>query len=101
MALNNKNMTASDLAYKLGISKANFSKYKSGLTSPEQSTIEAIADILNVPPQWLIGWDNSTKPSFLSYGGSNNPKKQALIELIDNLPDDKIDLLISMIKSWQ
>lgn len=50
-------MGVTELAIKLGISKQSVSAYVNGVRQPKQLTIRAIADILNVHPAWLMGYD--------------------------------------------
>jgi transcriptional regulator with XRE-family HTH domain len=58
-----KKVSVEDLADKLGISFSTIYKYQSGLYSPDDETIDKIADILNVNVDQLTDkfFDNSTE----------------------------------------
>ena len=51
------NMTATDLAKKIGLSKQAISTYMTGVRSPKQPVIAALASALNVNEAWLLGYD--------------------------------------------
>lgn len=51
------NLTVTELANSLGISKQSVSAYLTGSRKPKRFVIEAIAAKLNVDPAWLCGFD--------------------------------------------
>ena len=52
-------MSATELAQMLGISKQSVSSYLNGTRQPKKLTMIAIANILSVSFDWLIGYDTS------------------------------------------
>ena len=60
-ALDERNMTASDLARKSGVNKGAISRYLSGEVIPKQSKIDLMARALDVSPSWLLGYDVNQK----------------------------------------
>jgi transcriptional regulator with XRE-family HTH domain len=56
-ALIKREMKASTLAYKTGISEASLSHYLSGHYSPKGDKLNLIANALRVSPAWLGGYD--------------------------------------------
>lgn len=50
-------MTATDLAKKIGLSKQAVSTYITGVRSPKQPVIQSLASALNVNEAWLLGYD--------------------------------------------
>lgn len=56
-ALRIRNMTAAELARKMGINEGTISQYKKGLYEPKQRRTQQIAKILNVSIDWLMGAD--------------------------------------------
>lgn len=57
IALNNKNMKQSILAYRLGVDRSYISNYLSGKYSARPETIAKMAKILDVSEAWLSGFD--------------------------------------------
>jgi transcriptional regulator with XRE-family HTH domain len=55
-------MTATELAHTLGISKQSVSAYVNGTRKPKRIVAGEIARVLNVNPAWLIGYDVSRYP---------------------------------------
>ena len=52
-----RDMTAAELSRALGINEGTVSQYKSGAYEPKQKRTQAIAKILNVSIDWLMGAD--------------------------------------------
>lgn len=72
------NLTQDELAQKLGLKKAAIHKYENGLVENiKRSVIKKMADIFQVSPCYLLGWEDST---------SNKSKSS-------NLKDDETTLL--------
>ena len=57
MALNFRNMKATELSELTGINKSTISQYLSKEYEPKRDRIELFAKILNVNEAWLIGYD--------------------------------------------
>jgi repressor LexA len=54
-----KNLTLEEIAQKMGLTKATLSRYESGeIENIPLGRVEEIANILNVSPEWLIGWSD-------------------------------------------
>ena len=60
-ALEERQMTASELSKKSGIGKGSISKYLSGAVIPKQNAIGEMAKALNVSPAWILGFDVEMK----------------------------------------
>ena len=56
-ALRLRDMSAAELSRALGINEGTISQYKSGAYEPKQKRTQAIAEILNVSIDWLMGAD--------------------------------------------
>ena len=56
-ALRARDMLPIDLARRAGIDKGSISKYLKGDVLPKQSRIAAMANVLNVSPAWLMGYN--------------------------------------------
>lgn len=58
-----KGITLADLGARLGISESNMQRYESGkIASISIDFINRLAPILEVKPEWLIGWDKDDTP---------------------------------------
>lgn len=58
-----KGITLADLGARLGISESNMQRYESGkIASVSIDFINRLAPILEVNPEWLIGWDKDDTP---------------------------------------
>lgn len=56
-AMNRKKMTAKELSDKSGVSESSISQYLHGLFAPRNKTAAKLADVLQVNPMWLMGFD--------------------------------------------
>ena len=60
-ALADKGMTAKELSNATGVSQASLSQYINGSHVPSSFSSKKIADVLEVDPLWLMGFDVSKK----------------------------------------
>lgn len=115
------NMSQADLAEKVGYdtdnNKSTISKIETGVNDITRTKITIFAKALDTTEAFLMGWtdnpeltheevisnelQNNTNTSKIAY--IPTPKEQELKDLIDKsgLPDEKLDVLIGMIKSWK
>lgn len=100
-----KNMTQPELARLIGTTKQTIYKYENGaITNIPSDKVEAIADVFNVSPSYILGWpdgidsasDSQIKEAPLPEGLSD--VKQLLIEEILSADDADIADLISYLK---
>lgn len=56
-ALSDKNIKAQELADKTGINKASISQYVNGTNRPSNINAYKMAQVLNVSPEYLMGFD--------------------------------------------
>lgn len=76
-------MSQKDLAKRVGVSTGAIGNYEAGLRRPKFETIEALADIFNIPIGLLIG-DESSARILMCYD-----KLHTLIDMADRLdPSD-------------
>lgn len=57
-AMSEQGISQSELVKLTGISRSGISQYLSGKNIPRQKALTAIADALNVSPEWLVEGDN-------------------------------------------
>ena len=58
-------ITATELAAQVGISKQAISSYCTGVRSPKKPTVESLSRALKVNPLWLLGYDVSKEVDYL------------------------------------
>lgn len=86
-------VSQTELAKKVGISKQTLYKYETNIiTNIPSNTIENIANILNLSPAILMGWENEKMPNNIKQahtsqidilvGKTNNLNKKGIEELI-------------------
>ena len=77
------NISQVDFADKINVSKQTLYKYENNIiTNIPSDKIEAIADISNVSPAYIMGWETAELPS-------NIEKKTTTVEKWDILNNDK------------
>lgn len=56
-----KELTQTELANVLGLSKSSVSMYENGNREPDFETIEKLSDFFNVDMNYLLGWNTDRK----------------------------------------
>ena len=94
-----KGYTLEELAKQVGTSKQTIQRYETGTISNIPSDkIEAIAVALGVSPAYLMGWeDKKTEPTVKD--DKLTESQRLLIEFAKTVPEDKIDLLLKVMRS--
>ena len=87
-----RSMTQTDLAHALQVSRSAVGMWESGEREPNLDTIEALADIFNVPMLALI----EEKPA--AEDGLSDDMRE-LIHFVKKVPDDKAALVLRVMKS--
>lgn len=90
-------MTQTELANKIGTTKQNLYKYESGIiTNIPSDKIEAIADIFNVSPDYVMGWNTDNKKDCFNI--SVNIHEKAVITAYRNKPEmqEAVDKLLEV-----
>lgn len=67
LALQNKNMKQSVLAYRLNVDRSYITNWINGKYNPTPETQERIANILGVSRGWLLGFEEKPQHTFISY----------------------------------
>lgn len=65
-AMENSNISQTELAKRTGIGKSSISTYLAGSYEPKQKNIYRMAQVLNVNEAWLMGYDAPMKSDFRS-----------------------------------
>ena len=88
-ALEKRQMRKADLAKKSGISKAAISSYVQGAYEPKGNTIDKLAEVLRVSPQWLQGKDVPMSPTAPAI--TDEMLKFALFEGSEGITDEMLN----------
>jgi transcriptional regulator with XRE-family HTH domain len=84
------------LAYRVGVDRSYISNYLSGKYKPNAETHNKIANVLNVSPDWLNGFDVPMIDETVTT--TIDEKTQLLVELFNEVPEDEQDKVINLIK---
>ena len=96
-----RGITATELAEALGINKATIYRYETAeFQSVKQKRLRAIADYLNVNPDYLIGaTDNKrTVKDAEDLLSSITDAEKSLLELFRRVPEDRRQMVLEMIR---
>lgn len=112
-ALNDKNMNQAELSRRSGVSESSLSHYINGSHKPSNLAAGSIAEILDVSPVWLMGFDvpkflpteeqekNNKEILFLVNNickSSKNKNINKLLALINEMTEEQIEMLYGMAK---
>lgn len=91
-------MTAIDLADKLGCNKSSVSMYLNKQREPSKMAIQLMALVLGVNPGWLYGLDapkfSNAKIVSIEKAPTVSGERRQLIDLIPDLPDDIVHAML-------
>lgn len=103
-------LTQEELGEKLGLQRAAINKYEKGhVENMKRATIKRMADIFDVSPSWLMGFEEDyqedypedpiprTKEALLEYF-HKNPQLKVLFSLSEDLSEDDLDYLVKLAK---
>lgn len=92
LALENSELTSTELAKKIGMSKQAISTYSTGIRSPKLPTVRLLAEILDVDDMWLMGYDvpmNRNK-------STTSKDDELIIDLFKQLNDENRKKIIEL-----
>jgi transcriptional regulator with XRE-family HTH domain len=92
--LDRQDMKQNEFAKRIGASTGNVSDWASGKSSPTRRRWPIIAEVLGKSVEELMG----TKKEPAGTGGLNDVKKQ-VVELMDDMSQEEIDALFTLLKS--
>ena len=91
-------ITQDEFAKRLKTTKQTISKYEKGIvTNIPSDRIEEMARILNVSPEYILGWEAEEKPTDDLDGLSENVRK--LIDFAKSVPEDKAAMVLQVMKT--
>lgn len=105
---NRDNLSQSELANKLGVSKSTISMYEVGKRQPDFETLETIADLFNVDMNFLLGKDDSENKNYyylndetreIAQEAFENPELRTLFKVARDIPPERLRAHIEFMKS--
>lgn len=93
-----KKMTQLDLATLINVSKANMSKYESGLVEPNLEIMNHLCDIFDVSLDYLSGRSSYREISNDTKSKPLTPTQQKLIDFSANLSEEQIQDVLDYIE---
>lgn len=97
-------MTQSELAKRAGYTdRSSIAKIESGVVDLPQSKIKVFADIFDVPPADLIGWDcgDNNVIADAALRMQDDPKFREAVELMGSLQPDELSAIVTMIRTMR
>lgn len=92
-------MTQEELAIRMGYkSKSTINKIELGINDIVQSKVVKFAEVLQTTPAFLMGLENGTHNDSTDTNGLSEEQRQ-LYDFCSNVPDDKVDLILRVMKS--
>lgn len=90
------NLTQDELALRINTTKQTIHKYENGIiTNIPSSKIEAIANVLNTTPDYLMGWTEETSHKSSDY---DNDTYSEILALLEAMPEQKRENAIEYLK---
>lgn len=100
IAMNEKEIKASELAEKLNMSKQAISAYTTGTRSPKFPVMKMIAEVLNVNDMWLMGYDVSKERKTLSAQDTERDERiDTAMNILKSLPDNLLEAALANIQT--
>lgn len=105
-----KNINARHLGELAHISEASMSQYINGKVKPKQDRIYAIAQVMNVNPAWLLGYDVSPHTTHFQHDENNccdlynichNTEIHEIAEILSALDEVERGTLASIIRKYK
>ena len=88
-----RDMTQEDLGNALGQSASSITMYETGRREPDFETLEALADIFNVPLAYLVSDNSSTEYI------PRTEESRTLAKGIDQLPKEQREQALSVVRA--
>nr|DAF64098.1 MAG TPA: helix-turn-helix domain protein [Siphoviridae sp. ctTIi48] len=90
------NLTQDELALRINTTKQTIHKYENGIiTNIPSSKIEAIANVLNTTPDYLMGWTEEASHKSSDY---DNDTYSEILALLEAMPEQKRENAIEYLK---
>lgn len=100
IAMNEKEIKASELAQKLNMSKQAISAYTTGARSPKFPVMKMIAEVLDVNDMWLMGYDvDKERKTPNAQGTERDERIDTAMNILKSLPDNLLEAALANIQT--
>lgn len=89
IAMQYRECSGRKLCEMIGAHRSTVSQYLNSICEPKQEKLLAIAQALNISPEWLAGEDVSMLSS---------PKYEKVVSIIKNLNENELERVLQMLK---
>ena len=86
-----RKMTQADLALAINQSQSSITMYETGRREPDFETLEALADVFNIPLVSLV--------DFSGYVSDSNPQIRAVSTMMENMSDEQRDQILAIVRA--
>lgn len=95
------NLTQEELAKRVGYAsgRSAINKIELGKAYPSQKYIVALAEVLGVSANWLLGTEEEKKEDALERAFNERPEMRALFSVAENCTADEIEQAIKIIEA--
>lgn len=85
-------MTQEELGKRLGLKKSTINKYELGKIAIPSAKVEVLAEVLNVSPCYLMGWEED----------KDYTSNKALLKAeIDDMNEEQVELLLAALRAMK
>lgn len=95
---NGEKLKQSELAKLVGVARTTYAMYEQGRRKPDLTTLRTIAEYHDVTTDYLIGLTDEPKAVVDNKNDLHDDRLTLLEESVEDLTDDQIDEVLSMIK---
>ncbi len=101
IALNQRGIKQSVLAYKCGVDQSTISNYLKGRYEPKNDMLVKLGTALGVDPAWLAGYDVPMNPAEQTTSIFDNLSEadKKLIKALNKLPENEKEIIVDLIQS--
>lgn len=94
-----QNLTLEEVGNAVGVGKSTVRKWETGMiANMKRDKILLLAKALHTTPEYLMGWETPENKKSAQTDGLTE-KKQKLIDFALAVPEDKIELVLTVMKS--
>ena len=99
-ALKENGMKQITLAEKTGIPKSTISSYLSGVFIPKKEYLLKMAEVLNVSPSWLLGYDEHFQKVYTMINGTNGDLLIDILQKIGNYSESELKAFYNLLENY-
>lgn len=97
-----RKMTQADLAYAINQSPSSITMYETGRRCPNFETLEALADIFNVPLASIVTDDERHEMNLQLFGEyhTQDPQIRLVVDLMETMTDEQKQQVVAIVRAF-